>query len=75
MHFAEVRRAVHVDEPGDVLMRKVAEERDLAQDAFRERDLLQRARHHLDRDGLPGDVVRRGAGGESEYSAFSVDRG
>lgn len=53
VHFAEVRRAVHVDEPGDVLVRKVAEESDLAQDAFRERDLFQRAGHHLDRHGLP----------------------
>lgn len=75
MHFAKVRRAIHVNEPGDVLVRKVAEERDLAQDAFCKRDLLQRTGDHLDRDGLPRDVVRRRAGGGNKRGAFSVDRG
>ena len=61
VHFTQVGRAVHVDQSGYVLMREVAEERDLAQDTLCERDLLQRTGDHLDRDGLPRDLVRGGA--------------
>ena len=61
VHFIQVGGAVHVDQPGDVFVREVAEERDLTQDALCECDLLQRTGHHLDRDGLPGDLVRGGA--------------
>ena len=63
VHFAQVGRTIHVYEAGDVLVCEVAEERNLAQDAFRERDLLQRAGHHLDRDRLSGYLVRRRAEG------------
>ena len=58
VHFTQVGRAIDVDESRDVFVREVSEERNLAQDAFRERDLLQRAGHHLDRHGLPRDLVR-----------------
>ena len=60
MHFTQIGRAVYVDQPRDVLVGEVSKESNLAQDAFCERDLLQRMSDHLDRDGLPGDVVRGG---------------
>ena len=41
MHFTQVGRAIDVNESRDVFVREVSEERNLAQDAFRERDLLQ----------------------------------
>ncbi len=61
VHFTQVGRAVYVDQPGDVLVREMAEERDLAQDALCERDLLERAGDHLDRHRLTRDLVRGGA--------------
>ena len=58
VHFTQVGRAIDVDESRDVFVREVSEERNLAQDAFRERDLLQGTGDHLDRDGLSRDLVR-----------------
>jgi hypothetical protein len=62
-HLVEVRGdRVEVDEARDVLVvRKVPEERDLAERALRERDLVEHARDLLDRDGLARDLVERGA--------------
>ena len=58
MHFAEVWRAVYVDEARDILVREMSEEGDLAQHPFCERDFLERASDHLDRDRLARNLVR-----------------
>ena len=61
VHFTQVGRAVHVDKACDVLVREMAEERNLAEDALRERDLLQCAGDHLNSDRLARYLVRGGA--------------
>ena len=61
MHFTEVGRAVYVDKTGNVLVCEVPKQSNLAQNALRQRDFLQRASDHLDRDGFPRDLIRGGA--------------
>ena len=69
VHFTHVWCAVYVDEPSDVLVSKVTKERDLAQDAFGERNLLQCTGDHFDSHGFPGYLVHGG----SEYELNGRD--
>ena len=72
VHFTHVWCAVYVDEPSDVLVSKVTKERDLAQDAFGERNLLQCTGDHFDSHGFPGYLVRRGAREGKKFRTYIV---